>query len=619
MVAVLAFHLDLPWARGGYLGVSTFFTLSGYLITSLLADEHRRTGGVALGRFWGRRVRRLLPLGLIGIVLAALVASRIGVTSSTRADLLAALGNVVNWRFLLEGHSYGDLFNAPSPVLHYWSLAVEWQLYLVFPLLALVTLRRSKASLQRALLVGCALSWGALVALAASGAGNAAYYATVTRAGEVFAGGVLAAARPRGRHSATVSAAPRLTTALGIAALGTLVGAVATIGTRPDGGHVLALPLVALASAVLIAAARRPGPLASALSHPALVRVGVWSYALYVVHWPIFLWLSPGRTGLGSTALVGVRLAATFAAAIVAHRVVERPVLQGRPLPNRPRRVVVVGGACAATTALAIGLLAGSPVVQDIEAEARAFEVAASSARRPEPVGGRSTIPTLAFFGDSTALMTAIGMDIWRGEGGPISIVPGAAELGCGIELPGRRRIGPDLEVTDKPDHCERHLASWASLVAEHRPTAAVIQVGVWEAVDQQVAGSSTWQHLGQAAFDELTLDLIGAKSDELLNAGAEHVIWLTAPAIDPHLNPGYQGSAGPEADPARFQRFNELVVEMASTRPRVLVVDLAAHLARLSEDELARIRPDGTHLTRAAAAELAAGWIGPQILALLR
>lgn len=619
VVAVLAFHLDLSWARGGYLGVSTFFTLSGYLITSLLEAEHRRTGGVAMARFWGRRVRRLLPLSLVGVVLAALAASRIGVTTSTRGDLLAALGNVSNWRFLLDGHSYGDLFSAPSPVLHYWSLAVEWQLYLVFPFLALATLRRSRLAFHRALVAACAVSWGALVVLVLAGEGDAAYYATLTRAGEVFAGGVLAVARRRGRHAAAAPAASVRTTVGGMAALAVLVVAVGTIGTQPDGGHVLALPLVALASTALIAAATRPGPLAAALSLPVLVRLGAWSYALYVVHWPIFLWLSPARTGLGSVTLVALRLAVTFAVAVALHRAVERPVLHGRPLPDRVRRFAVVGGAYVAAVALGLGLIARGPVAQDLEAEARDLEVAASSAEPVEPVGNAPPPPSLAFFGDSTAVMVGIGMKIWQEEGGPFSIVPGAVELGCGIELPGRRRVGPDREVLDKPDHCEGHLASWGPLVAEHQPTAAVIQVGVWEATDQQVAGSEVWQHLGQPEFDRLTLELLGAKADELLQAGAEHIVWITAPPIDPTLNPSYRGSAVPEADPARFQRFNELVVEMASTRPQVEIVDLAAHLAALPEAELARIRPDGTHFTRETAAALTREWLGPEILATLR
>ncbi|MFP5254872.1 MAG: acyltransferase family protein [Acidimicrobiia bacterium] len=619
VLAVLAFHLDLDWARGGYLGVSVFFTLSGYLITSLLVAEHRRTGGVSLARFWGRRTRRLLPLGLLGILLAAFVADGIGVTSATRGDLLWALGNLVNWRFLLDGHSYGDLFTAPSPVLHYWSLAVEWQLYLVMPVLALIALARGVRTLQHALLIGCAISWAALVALVAAGEGDAAYYATVTRAGELFAGGVLAVAARRARHVAVPPAGLRRSDLAGVAALAALAIAVVGVGTRPDGGHVLVLPVVAIASTVLIWAASRPGPLARALSLPPLVRLGAWSYALYVVHWPVFLWLSPARTGLGPGPLLLARLIVTFGLAVALHVAVEQPVLRAPTRPGRARRFAAAVAASGATAVAVLGLVAGGPTTQDIEAEARAFEVAASAAEPAQALEDGTRVPSVAFFGDSTAVMTGIGVKMWSEAGAPIAVVPGAVELGCGIELPGRRRVGPDLQVTEKPELCARHLASWAPIVAEHRPDAAVIQVGVWEAADQQVAGGQGWQHLGQPGFDALVLELIGATSDELLAAGAEQVVWLTAPPIDAALNPNHPGSVGPEGDPARFVRLNELIVEMAAARPRVHVVDLAGHLGELPAGELARIRPDGTHLTREAAGDLAARWLGPELLDLLR
>jgi peptidoglycan/LPS O-acetylase OafA/YrhL len=129
VAAVLLFHHGVTWMRGGYLGVSTFFTLSGFLITSLLLAEWTRSGSVRLAHFWARRVRRLLPasaLTLLGIMLMAVAVDQPW-ERSLRGDVLAALFQVANWRFLFDDRSYSELFADPSPVLHFWSLAIEEQ------------------------------------------------------------------------------------------------------------------------------------------------------------------------------------------------------------------------------------------------------------------------------------------------------------------------------------------------------------------------------------------------------------------------------------------------------------------------------------------------------------
>src|SRR5690606_20696572 len=186
------FHGGFSWARGGYLGVSTFFTLSGFLITTLLVAERRATGGIDLRRFWSRRVRRLLPasaLTLVGVCLWALVADA-GWERNLRGDVLAAVLQVANWRFLLEDRSYGDLFAAPSPVLHFWSLAIEEQFYWLFPLVAagvLALARGSLRALAAVLAAGLALSAGLTAALGPDRM-DAVYYATPVRMAEILAG-----------------------------------------------------------------------------------------------------------------------------------------------------------------------------------------------------------------------------------------------------------------------------------------------------------------------------------------------------------------------------------------------------------------------------------------------
>ncbi|HET7720894.1 MAG TPA: acyltransferase, partial [Acidimicrobiales bacterium] len=128
VLAVVAYHLDYSWARGGFLGVDLFFVLSGYLITSLLLREWEHTGTVRLRAFWARRARRLLPaiLLLLAGISAYAATDETGVLlDRLRWDGLATLGYFANWRFVLSGQSYFDLAGPPSPLRHMWSLAIE--------------------------------------------------------------------------------------------------------------------------------------------------------------------------------------------------------------------------------------------------------------------------------------------------------------------------------------------------------------------------------------------------------------------------------------------------------------------------------------------------------------
>ena len=137
VLAVVLFHGNWSWMAGGYLGVSLFFTLSGFLITSLLLTEQASTGSIDLRGFWTRRFRRLLPAAWLTIGVVVAVVAWIGDAAQAKSipgDAWSALAQVANWHYLLKGTSYGDLFRSPSPLLHFWSLAIAEQFYLVFPL-----------------------------------------------------------------------------------------------------------------------------------------------------------------------------------------------------------------------------------------------------------------------------------------------------------------------------------------------------------------------------------------------------------------------------------------------------------------------------------------------------
>lgn len=207
VVLVVAFHLGLSWASGGFVGVDVFFVLSGYLITSLLVAEQRTSGWVDLRRFWGRRARRLLPaLCLLLVVLAvvSLADPRLVSPTALRVDGLATLFYVQNWHLALQSHTaqLAQVF-APSPLLHTWSLAIEEQYYLLWPFVVALALRRRRGTpggrhrLWLAVLVGTVASIAASAAMALAGwAPLTIYYDSGARAFELLVGAGLALLAP---------------------------------------------------------------------------------------------------------------------------------------------------------------------------------------------------------------------------------------------------------------------------------------------------------------------------------------------------------------------------------------------------------------------------------------
>ncbi len=619
VAAVVAFHAGYGWARGGFLGVSVFFTLSGFLITSLLLAEHGETGGISLRQFWGRRARRLLPAALSGLVLALMASQSMPNAATTvRGDVLAALADVANWRFLTSGQSYADLFTAPSPVLHYWSLAIEEQLYLVVPLGATLALRRSHATFARAVGTGIAVSWASLVVAGTLGQTDFAYYSTLTRAGELLAGAALALVFRPARHLATTPAIAARSAVVGGVALAPLAAAVVLVDQEDRLLYLGGLPLVALLSCAVIVAACRPGIVQTALATPALVGLGRISYGVYVYHWPLFLWLSARRTGLTGPPLITLRLAVTLGLALASYHLLERPIREGRWVPSSLARPLVPA-AFALVLALTLALASSIRPQVDLVSARQAVEASAASVPPPAaPAPGSDQPLRLAIFGDSTALMTNYGITFWGAESGRMVVVGGSTELGCGIGRGGIRRdpngkVGPTL-----PD-CDGWASIWPAFLRANPVDAAIVQLGAWDIYERQLPGERIWRHIGDPVYDAFLRDEMAAALDVLVAEGVE-VVWLTSPTLDLARNDVNPPLAPyPEGDPARMDRFNDLVREVAAGRPGVDVVDLAAYLADLPEGRDGQLRPDGVHFTAETAEEVAGAWLGPAIIEAVR
>jgi peptidoglycan/LPS O-acetylase OafA/YrhL len=634
VVAVLLFHGG--WTSGGFLGVDVFFVLSGFLITSLLVTELDRRGRIDLRSFWARRARRLLPALALVLVAVLLVLPALGVVwpSGTRGDAWATVFYVSNWWFVLQGQSYAAVYSDPSPLQHTWSLAIEEQWYLLFPLMlagAVWLVARGRIRISRQvgglLLLGGALvsaAWGAV--LTAGGADAArVYYGTDTRVLALLVGAGLALLVSREMPRRVVAAQPWLAAvgAVGLLALFALAGEESPWLYR--GGFLL---VAVLAGLLVVGVADGSGRgVGRVLSWRPVVLVGVVSYGLYLWHWPLFLALSPQRTGMDGPALFALQVAVTALVATASFVLLERPVRTGRwPGGLRLPRPAAVAGV-AAGTAVVVAAVALSPQpqpapdsIESLEQVAAALRApqAAAPAVAPEVAPSRRAPRTVLFVGDSNALSIYAAA---RDRAGRRVTLAMATRFGCGV-VPYTAAI-QGRPVSSQQPLCDDWVAAREKEIAAADADVAVLFAGSWEQYDRWIGGRPV------SYTDRAWVEATSTAYAQVLREMRWHAPRVVVVLNHCHSVPDVALPAAQLFQAGRYPPVVNSAERVAATNAAarlaaatvgfpVRVVDPNPFLCRAGYTPTldgVRLRTDGLHFTTAGG-RLVWNWLRPRVLA---
>ena len=602
VIAVIAYHLAPDSWRGGFLGVSMFFTLSGYLITSLLLAEFQEHGRISLSQFWSRRARRLWPLSWLTFAGVAL-AGALGVWGADAGarlpgELAASLGQFANW-WQLTHNGYVNLFGRLSPLRHIWSLAIEEQFYLVWPALVWLTARRRSAL---GLLIVVGIAGSAISTYLNSGAPDRIYLGTDTRAAELLGGALLAVLWQAHPLTGVTGRAAKFV--LNVASL----AAVAAIGAamyrfRPDdpiwgrGGFFA----ITLCSLVLVANSVTDGPMAKLLALPPIAWIGRRSYAIYLIHWPVWVGLPIAWNFWFRVAFTV--LSATVGAEVL-HLLLERPVRERRMQPQ----IVTALGLAALAFIFAGGILSSSDGGAEQAVAHTLGQVADPTTTVTAPNVTTTTIPCPTTSITATTLGSydetlANGSDpVVQSCNRETSVLVLGDSTARGLAN-GLRSLGlPNLVVWDRSVlHCSfggealcpNWRQTWADAVAQIHPDVVLVDVIPIAALDGQDPADVTYLSDAEAAHRTRLL----TEAMSLLHQSGSRVVWMRSLHLEMPAALFYcKGRASDTmCDPSWVDRWNESV-NASAVATNTDLLDVSGWAAKRPDP--VKDRPDGVHFT---------------------
>jgi len=680
VTAVLLYHGGVSWLGGGFLGVEAFFVLSGFLITALLIVEWRRSATIRLGAFWARRARRLLPALFCLVAVVGIYQTIAGPSKAVpglEGDGISTLLYFANWHEIWAGSNYFATNGLVSPLQHTWSLAIEEQFYLVWPLAllglfklagrrrppGLLAQRRTFAVLFLLSLIGAIASAVEMDILYHGGTGlNRVYLGTDTRAQPLLIGAALAFAMAafRGqphrnvrKREQVLQVARVLLGVLGAVGAAVLLWAMYAAQGSSDwlfGFGFLGMD-VAVAAVIAAAVVLPAAPVARILAVTPLRSVGVISYGLYLWHAPLFLWLDNSSTGLSGVRLLVARLGASFAVALVSFFLVEQPIRQRR-LPRWLLRLLTPIGAVVAVMSLVLASTLAPPAGGAQKAPPQAHlpvnwqgtgptcKVLLNDKQQyvaaPPPAdqlladeikglsthdldfGGSlyqtfHTCPPKQVLMIGDSVAFTLGIGMLKGEERYGVKLSVAPLLGCGFNIEGK--IGLPTGFVPNYEACRTEYQQWLQDERAVHADAVVVEMGWRDSFNWLFNGQVT--HLGQPAFDAELLTRMELLVKDLGQGGVP-ILFITVPWSSPPALPN--GSEPPEASAQRHALINAMFVSVARRNPgqvRVLSIDRwvspGNHFDAYVDGEQCRLS-DGLHFT-AFCSQL----VQPDVLALVR
>jgi peptidoglycan/LPS O-acetylase OafA/YrhL len=658
VAAVILYHAGFTWMTGGFFGVEVFFVVSGYLITALLLDEQERTYRVSLREFWFRRARRLLPALFTMLFTVALWTALFGTSeqqSTLKRDLPWSIFYAGNWGQIVGKVPY--FASADPPLLrHLWSLAVEEQWYLIWPLVFVAIMavgtgdRRRRGTLLLStvctLMVATSLMHGHV-------SNNALYLSTFTRASGLLLGAGSAFVWRPWRSPSPSQVRGRRLDPIGAAAL-TLLICIMSVASLTDAYiYQWLLPVVSILSMIVIAVVVYPAAngMRRILGWKPLVEVGRRSYGLYLWHWPIFVIGNVYHSGSWRKFVVAVAL--TAAVSELSYRYIETPIRRGAlghwfreqrvafggDRVRRVRRttwtILGLGGLTVFLLAFYVNVERYDVAVGGTEASfslpstadqpasvsaplasSESPDASTAAAAAPTAPATPTTAPTLPrrviVVGDSQAHSLAINLP--TGIDGTFRITDGSVE-GCGVYDTGKvlsARDGFNRSFAD----CSGWAAKWGSAAASSGAEVALVVIGAWDVFDLQLADHTLV--FGTPEADAYYVAQLQKGIDALKASGA-YVALLEVPCMRPKDVRGAGVPALPErGDDTRTGHVNDLLKRVAAADP--VHVTFIAGPTQWCHDETVstdlNYRWDGVHVYKPGA-NLIYETIAPALLAI--
>jgi peptidoglycan/LPS O-acetylase OafA/YrhL len=635
VLAVLLFHAELNGADGGYLGVSVFFTISGYVVTRSLLDRRSRNQSFSVLDFYGRRIKRLLPASTITllVVIGLSRAGLLGTVSSSEVRWTALHG--ANWYQLATGGDYARAFNeatgGASPIVHYWSLAIEEQFYLVWPvLLTLAMVRKGRYALPAVAMLFVGFSAATMLLAPRAGSGST-YFNSFMRFAEILVGCVIALGLQRWPVR-------RLAPAWPVALAGLIGAAIILTDNSPTAWPYRGrLPLFAVLVGALIVSLQVPGPVHRALSSRPPVAIGRISYGIYLVHWPVIQLVDRMEIARGASILAAVGLSMIVASML--YVVVEQPVRNARfGAPGGFAMLALALGMVALTGAIA-GLqprptlalfevdqerVSAVAIEQTIASDDASIPSVGESSRPlpellPAAPSTSTTVAPLAptrvlLVGDSTAEALGAGMVDWVYETRPDMQVTVAAHGACGLVRGGEYHASI-FNAALQTNCAELHEMTIPALLG--RADLVVVLTTLADVWERSWDGGEQWLTPSDPEFATRIMDDYKSFFSRALEAGAKQVVWLRPPVSS---YPTHDGVAA--VDPSFLngnQEVVEAVVAQLHTRwpDQVVIADFRDWYETSSLASDPEARPDGTHLSAAGGRRVVADWLGPLLLEL--